>query len=497
MARIDRLYDWIASEPCQDTDRILAAGLPLAEPPYFDRIVQLLLKRETEPSWAGLISVLDRLPEATQHRVLARLDLVRLGIARAARSPHESARLNAYRVLTDQPFIKLVYLIPDALNDPSEEVRDAAARAFRRMAECFLDHTMPPRDGVNWRNTLDQDQREFLSAVWATVRDFRRHLRIEAFEICLWFARYFDQELWSLLEAPRSHAGYVVREHLPHWDDRRVAGFLMLALRQPLWRRLAGRTIGHWRTLPECRALLQHSDLLDDPRVARQISLIRNPGWLGVLRRHWNELSDLEKQLFVRWTAAARVDDEVRTQFLAEQLNCGSEALRRAALYALGACSSTTAQRALSQFGARGDDGLAHFASWVVLGRQGNWISEDDAPEELPAATHQHNLAEAHRHEFSLFWQMLRRHELEPQHELFFELRENLSDWREPLKRQLLAPDPRDRVLALRLLDKAKLVDAFRDEIEPLLDDSTPGVRGLAAHVLRKALLGSLAEEEV
>lgn len=488
MPRIDRLYQWLSTVPADRADRILSAGVLAAESPYFERIVNLLLAHKTEYGWGGLISVFDRLDEKVRQQVWERTDLIRLGVVWAAKSTAASARLNAFTILAESPFIKLVYLIPEALCDTSPAVRDKAAVAFKRMAECFLEHTMPPRDGVDWRQGVDADQREFLNSVWATVQGFSRHLRVEAFEVSLWFARYFDHELWPLLESPRSHAGYVVREHLPNWEEPRLAGFLMLALRQPCWRRLAARTLAGWTTLAECRALLPHTELLNDPRVARQIALIKQPPWFATWRTHRDQLSTMERQMTLQWAAVARLDDEQRVRFLSEPLDGEDHMLRRTAIYALARCETPAALRALNRFALSEDSAMGQFANWVVLGRQGNIVPAP--PEEQTPPPRKTTLSEAHRHEFSLFWQMLRRQEMNPSQQLFAELRENLADWRAPLERQLHAPDQRDRVLALRLIHAAGLVNEFQDNMEKLLDDPMPGVRGLATRILRNHLLG-------
>lgn len=497
MAAIDSIYEWIASQPAPHADHPLAAALPRAEDDYFSRLADVLLTRRTEPAWAGLIGSHDRLSPAQRARVWERIDLVRRGAAVAARSSSSTARLNAFTLLAESPFIKLVYLIPDALRDPSHPVRDKAAQAFRQMAECFLSHTMPPRDGVAWRKSLDPDQREFLNVVWGLFRNFKRHLRIEAFEITLWFSRYFDRELWDVLEAPRSHAGYVVREHLPAWDDPRLAGFLLLALRREHWRRLAARTLAGWSTFEECRALLQHTELLEHPDTARQISLIKSPPWFGVWQQHWRQLSALEQCQVPRWMSIARLDDEVRVRLLEPQLFAEEPRIRRAALYALARVPTQSATRLLSRIAAAGADGPAHYASWVLLGRQGNLVREAPAhsklphPDEGPAAR---VTLEAHQHEFSIFWQMLRRQAMTPEQGIFHELHENLADWHGPLRRQLRAPDPRDRVMALRLIEAADIGGAFRDELATMLDDSAPGVRGLAVRMLKQHLLGAATE---
>lgn len=489
MPRVERLYEWLRTLPAARADKILRGGIFSTEPPFFEQIAQMLLSNRTEFGWGGLISVFDRLSENAQQQVWDRPNLIRLGVTWAARSPAATARLNAFGMLAESPYIKLVYLVPDALHDAAPAVRDKAALAFKRMAECFLDHTMPPRDGLEWRSGLDADQREFLSAVWSTVHSFPRHLRVEAFEVSLWFARYFDQELWALLESSRSHAGYVVREHLPSWTDPRLAGFLILALRQQRWRRLAARTLAGWTTLPECRALLPHTELLNDPRVARQIGLVKQPPWFGTWRENWALLSGVERQWALRWATVARLDDDDRVRFLAESLDGDDSTLRRTALYALARCGTSAANRALNRFAVQDSGALGQFANWVVLGRNGHVVPPPPEEEPLPAPNPA--LAETHHHEFSLFWQMLRRQEMNPKQELFAELRQNLADWRKPLERQLAATDQRDRILALRLIDAAKLLPEFQDAVEPLLDDSMPGVRGLATQILRKKLLGS------
>ena len=494
MSALEKLYDFLLAEPPEQTDRIFAAALLDAEEPYFSELANLLLHRQTEAGYAGLVACKERLNDAHEARLWERVDLVRAGAARAARWSLPAARLHAFRALAETPFIKLAYLIPDALRDPHEPVREIAADVFRKMAAHFLEHTVPPPLRADWRTSVDTDVRHFLDVVWQLFDKFDLHLRVEAFEITLWFARFFDDDLWAQLDTPRSNAGYVVREHLPAWDDPRLAGFLLLALRQQHWRRPAAHALAKWRSLPECRALLQNTDLLDEPEIARQIAIIKHAPWISTLQAHWDVLSPAEKRLVPRWMAVSAIDEDIRAEGLARLLHRDDEGLRRAALYALGGLPDPAAQRVLAQFGARGHDAAAHFASWIVIGREADIVAAPRREERRPPPRTPNGpdfgADDARKHQFSVVWQMLRRQELEPHREVVNDVRDHLEDWRALLTAQLRAPDPRERVLALRIIAAAGVTNAFQTETALAAQDPAPGVRALA----RRLVAGSATE---
>ena len=101
MGLADKLYDWLAQGPTPVCDRTLAAALAHAEPSYFDRIVQVLLKRAALASPASMLlspanlaaaaeGALRRTPDPELRQRLDRLSLKLFGVPlsdiRAARA---------------------------------------------------------------------------------------------------------------------------------------------------------------------------------------------------------------------------------------------------------------------------------------------------------------------------------------------------------------------------------------------------------------------------
>lgn len=488
MAAIDQLYDWLSNQPPPHADRILAAALPHAEPAYADRMIACLRRRENESAWAALIANQDRLKPAILAELQQRKDLYFAGIARAARWSSPRFRLNAHHCLAQSPRTKLAYLIPDVLRDSSPAVREAGALAFRRLAAHFLDQTVAPREDFDWRSGPEGESKQFLEVVAYALRRFDRHLQVPAFEASLWFARYFDRELWDILDAPRAHAGYVVREHLPSWDSPRLTGFLLLCLRQTLWRRAAAHVLGKFSTIPQLRALLQHTDLLDDPETARLVSLIKNPAWVKTATGNPDAFSPVERALLMRWFACAGVDIDIRVNLLSAELERPPSPARSAALFALGRLDSPSTTRVLARIGGAGTDATAHFASWVVLGRKSGLVPAVE-PANEPRRTAPPRASPTHAHEWTDVWQLLRRHDLEPARDAVADISNHLDDWRQRLRRLLQSSNSRERLSALRAIRSAAVTLEFAEEIEPLLDDPSPGVRGLVAELLRSHLL--------
>lgn len=487
MDKIDQLYEWLTQQPAPHADRALAAALPAAEPEYIVRLAGALLKRENATAWGALVVHRDRLPSDAREAVFARRDLLYAGIARAAQWSSPLARKSALECLAQHPRGKLAYLIPDALRDGSTEVRDAGAAAFRAMAAQFLDRATPPPDGLSWQAFHDGETRQFIEVVWNVFSHLDRHFHVNAFEATLWFARYFDADLWDALEAPRSHAGYVVREHLPAWDEPRLAGFLLLALRRSNWRRLAAHALQRFRTRQEFEALLEHTELLNDEEIARQVHLLKDPGWQPWLKLSHADWSAAIAPRVARWMATSRGGDELGVATLSDWIGHGSATHRRSAILALAAQGGASAQRVLARLAAAGDDANAHFASWAVVGRQSGMAAKSSDARHRPSASPAppRISASSVQHQIHPAWQALQRFgETEDLQAL---IDDDRDEWRVWVQRLLESTDDRDRVTALRVVERADLFELFRANVHAATRDAAPGVRNIALRIERNA----------
>ena len=97
MRLVDHLYDWLLHGPSPGCDRILTAALSQAEPAWAEHMMQVLLLRGRDASWAGLIGQYDRLAPEIRELLQHPDEHVQGGIALALKSPSRDVRVNALR----------------------------------------------------------------------------------------------------------------------------------------------------------------------------------------------------------------------------------------------------------------------------------------------------------------------------------------------------------------------------------------------------------------
>lgn len=354
----------MARERGPDVDRTFVAGLAHAEPPYDAEIVRILLRRKNEIAWSGLVAHYPQLDAAARQELLGQPDLLRAATAAAVTAPSEEARAAALELLTDHPCPQLAYHVADALRDSSHGVRAAAARVLCRTGERLCG------DEASARTVADPagERAKYVEALRQALRTFELHQRPDVLEVCLWFAAELRDDLWAVLNAPRSAAGHVVARHLPAWNRPRLAAFLLLALGQPAWQRSAQRLLEAWSHRDEAVALLRQTALLNDPHVQRHLHLLRRPRWLVM---HGAALIDLPRDLRAhvpQWVCHLGFTAEERMRYLMIWQASPMPELHRAAVYALAHVNTTEACRVLAEVAARPGP-LSRFAHWYLAGK--------------------------------------------------------------------------------------------------------------------------------
>ena len=78
------------------------------------------------------------------------------------------------------------------------------------------------------------------------LRTFEAHWRVEPVQAALWCARDLGDALWPIINNPRSRLREVIQERLNKWNEPRMAGFLLTALRDPSWSLMAERLLARW-----------------------------------------------------------------------------------------------------------------------------------------------------------------------------------------------------------------------------------------------------------
>jgi len=478
---IDKFYDWLVQGPAPDCDRICAAALAQAEPTWAERIERVLLRRG-EQAWCVLIGRYAALSEDVKVGLQANPAQLQAAIALAVKSGSHEERGNALLALEADLPLRLAYLLPAVLRDPSPENRLRAGRTLRKMASALLDRAAPdPQAGPQERRAHEQDREQFVEVLDEALRTFDLHFRVEVLEACLWFARQLGERLWGVLGSRRSRAGLVVSEHFYDWNSPRLAGFLLSALEQPGWTPTVANVLRTWKSAEQIAALLRETSYLESPQVRAALLLIHRPQWFSELDA---ELHALPAELRVhapRWVRLAGYTSDQRILLLTGWARAGDPKLRRGAVYALADLEIPEAVAALRQ-ATTGDSPVARFTRWCVHAHDSGLLrrSAGAAAEAAAQAAH----ADAPDRDFGLVWQACRRAEPASRGPLLELLREHARVWRHRLAASFRSPDPRDRALAVQVVGTVELAPLFRRDVEALRDDPVEAVRRLAQILL-------------
>lgn len=478
MGQVDKLYDWLAGDPAPDCDRILAGALARAEQPYFERITALLLERENDVGWAGLISHFTRLTPEEHDRLGANDELMRKGIARALKAGSREARRNALAAFEAYPVPRLSYLLAEMLREGPSANREWVVQTIRNSTTAFLARSMPGMDApTEVRQEYVDARQEWGRTMQDVLRSFEMHHRVELLEACLWFARELEAALWEQLNAPRSRYARVVSDHLESWDDPRLAGFLLQALSRSEFRTRALRMLATWNRPEHAAALLQHSDLLDAPEVCTNLKFVKRPAWFTNLGANMSRLPSGLRVQAPRWIAHLGFGVDEKLAYLTEWLRATDSEISLAALHALALMDAPAARSQLERLGT-GSSPLAPFALWYSTGWEAGLVR--CAPEDDGADADTTPDADV-RHLFDTLWQRCRRSAPGENAELVGLIRENARAWQPYLAAQARSRDPRDRMLVLRIAGSSDLAGHFSGEVEELCRDDVEAVRRLAA----------------
>lgn len=520
--QIDKLYEWLAANPSPDCDRILRVALGFAEPAYAERIAEVLARRGTDASRVVLLGHYGALPAQVRSSLCADPDRLREWIAAAFRSGDSSARQNSLLALQENLSAQMSYLLPEALHDPSHDVRALAAQVLRAMAERVLasDHGPGQRPDAP-RPAATGATPRFVATLREILCGIESAHRVEVLEVLLWFASELGEQLWERLNLPRSRLATLAFDHVETWDDPRMAGFLLGALRHAAWRPQAASILTRWSGIPRATALLKHSIVLDDPEVRHQIALLRNPRWFSNLNRALTDFTADLRAHVPRWIAAMSYPEAQKQKLLTGWLKSPDPQVRRAALYEL---SHLPGLPPLAPFNivAAEDRALRTFARWYVLGRQTELVQQAiqasrqariqvaqaaeqsppmegaDAPER-PASAHAPPPAPRPRgtpagarpappqrtpDDFERIWEIARVAPAAQRSDLVAFFRDLADMWGDRVGDQFASHDARDRLLAMQIVSTRMLAHRFASKLEALRRDPEPTIARLAERVL-------------
>ncbi len=480
MRLVDRLYDWLAQGPAPACDRVFATALEHAEPAWAERIVNVLLTRAKDASWAALIGQYERLAPNIKKTIHDNDELFQGGIALALRTTATEPRTNALLALDDAPHSKLAYLIPNVLRDSQPKVRALAGQVWRKLVDRFLTDTPQP-DDEDARRAYRDVRYQLSLAQGEALRTFDLHRRTEVLETAVWLARDLGDSLWNLLANRRSRAGAMLAENLPTWDNARAAYFLVTALQHKGWRDPAVTALANWRSREHLEALLREDDLLKDPAICRGLAFVQSPPWFTQCKL---DLSDIDPELrpnAPRWVSQAGFRECEKTALLSGWLKSADDRVHRAAVYALAEIDSDGA-RALLKEVAESASPLASFARWCVLS---DGTSGGPLPPMGPNdAVDQESIDEIEG-DCTMLWQVCRRTNPNERAEFIAALREHAHIWHERLRSYMHSPDPRDRILVLQVISTEELALRFRHDLQEMFNDPIEGIRNLAQTLVR------------
>ncbi|TWT46146.1 HEAT repeat protein [Phycisphaerae bacterium RAS1] len=472
MKRAEQLYAWLERGPSPVCDEIISAGLADADGETLERLCELLLTREHDASWAGLIGIYDRLTPERQARVRGGGERVRSGIAQALRAEIAEVRLNALAVLDACPSPSLAYALSSLLRDKSGRVRDAAARTFRNLGEIVLEADArtadAPRDetpaGKAKARAAAVERTEFLRALIEVVRTFELHNRPEVLEVSLWFARELGPPLWKLLDNHRARCGRAVAENLVSWRSPKLTGFLLDCLQQHEWRIPAITLLRTWKTLPELVALLRCSSFMDDAEQRRSLLAIKSPPCFMGLDRDLLRVPASLRTSVPPWVCALGYTQQERTTLLTCWANSKMPDVHLAAIEALASIGNASAKKMLSEHEAR--------------------QKKADEPGS-PAAERNPSADDA----FDVLWRQWRAQGAADDSRALRVLRDNARVWRQRWQQMSRSTDANDRLALVRAIGTPALATEFAAEIESLTSDSNERVRRAAAEA-RKLVTG-------
>ncbi|MBN2446064.1 MAG: hypothetical protein JXO22_05040 [Phycisphaerae bacterium] len=486
MAMVEQLYQWLEAGPAPGCDRVLSAALEHAEPPYAARIHQILATRGNPVSWAALAGDYERVCPELQQQLTTDGDRLRLAIAEAVRLPTETARLGALAVLAQHPTPHSTVALSDALRDNSRAVCEAAARLLEHIVADFVDqHGSVPGSNRAAPAHIQLARQQVIRALTEALRSFETHWRVEPIQAALWYARELGNELWIILNKPRTRLREIIQERLPKWDGPRMAGFLLTALRDPAWAAAAEGLLVQWSQPVEIAALLQHSDLLNDPEYRARLADLKHPAWFHDIDRYILQLPPGLRVMVPRWVCAVGMKESERTAFLSRWLHKGCPLLRRASVYALADLNLPETPRRLEEIAA-GNDAAATFARWWLCDRE-HRARHRPAPSDAQASTCAPvQLAEREESaEFALMWRVVRCAPTKQTGILLEALRINIDAWSNHVVGKLRSEDPRDRLLALRTLATNEYAPRFKRELQALLHDQVVVIRELARTLMQ------------
>ena len=489
MSLADRLYEWLSQDPNPQCDRILGDALRHAEPRWRERIIRTLLERDREDSWLELIGHFELLPDGLKNTIDPELNPIRGGVLKALQSPLPEERLNALRIIQRRPTLVWSDAVPELTIDASPLVRETVAAILRKMVDRILRQREHAILSDEWNGEITETPRSVVLALRKAITQFDTHRNPDLVETALWLARDLGDEVCDQCASDYSSLGKIIRLRLSDWDHPRLAYFLVTALKHDALRPYAVKLLRHWSGVDRISALLLQSDLLDDDSIRLQIGRLSNPDWCADLARDIRKLPRALRVVAPRWIGVSGITDEDKTTILERWLHSGDEELHSTTVSTLTQLRGEEERNLLEQV-AYSASPMAPFANNRLQvtapapahrDPHSNPRHETSSKTSSPADSAKDR---AREDEFIMTWLACRRAVTRSRDKLTQALRQQAHSHRHWLSRYMKSPDPRDRALALHIVNTDELTLLFRGEIEHMRDDPVDGIRRVATDMI-------------
>lgn len=355
MTERPKVLDILAHVTGEAADEALLDGLLLVDAELQTEIVGILLERNHEGGFDGLIAVYDRLAAEAQNHVLANVSQLYGALRSGIKSSAGQTRQNALEIVGRSGSPRLSYLAGQAMRDGSPAVRGEAAGTILKLTELHFRNHEEIRESLcdviarepglfriaSHTMRLLRDEREYLLE---TLRDalkcYEGHLRIEVLECAMRLAHELEEDLFGGHLATRGKLLHAVSELLASRLDAGFAPVVYLALRHPELRRRVLPLIESCRDTDFFAEFIRWHWLCADPVIGKGLSSIHRSAWLdGGFESVFNLPPDAAP-LLPGWTMKLGLPSVQKVALMRDCLILDNPDAHRAAAWALAAYDS-------------------------------------------------------------------------------------------------------------------------------------------------------------
>jgi len=238
-------------------EMVLEQALTMATGTEQQTLVDILITRNTRLGWVALIRNFQCLSDTDQTRILQKGRELYGPLAEAMGEGTGQARENAITIVRTLADCKLLTLLPDALVDTRQSIRQIAGHTLLDAVRRF-----------RFEGSADPaaDLPEIQRAVDAALRHYRMHRQTSTIVAALVTERQIDSPLWAIFADPFAEISRATHVVLRQLADPALASSVLLALTTPL-RQAAVAGLATCERPEVITALTRESYRLLDPHI--------------------------------------------------------------------------------------------------------------------------------------------------------------------------------------------------------------------------------------